>query len=108
MPTRARAMSRRALRVADLGHGRTGLAVVDVEVGCLFGRGPVVHVLQLGTDGGSATGASQPVVEALAGDALVGEAAHDVHGGLRGALGGQARGLLAELDLGLTDVAAEQ
>src|SRR4051812_10767392 len=55
------ARSRGALRLAGLGDVRTGLVVVDVEVGRLVGRGPVVHVLQLGADGRRATGATQPV-----------------------------------------------
>src|SRR5437763_720109 len=81
------------------------LAVVDVELGRLVRRGPLVEVLQLGADRRRATCTPEPVVEDLAGDALVGEATDDMDCGLGRALRRQARRLLPELDLGLADVA---
>ena len=52
--------------------------------------------------------AVHPGAEHLAGLALVVEAADDAHDGLGGVLGRQAQRLLAEVDLLLADVAAEQ
>ena len=74
-----------ALRFADLGDVGSGLAEVDVEVGALrrgWGtrRGPA-GPRRWPCD---AADALDPAAEALAGLALVGEAAHDPDGGLGG------------------------
>ena len=59
-------------------------------------------------DGLGAADAVHPGAEHLAGLALVVEAPDDADGGLGGVLGRQAQRLLAEVDLLLADVAAEQ
>src|SRR5512132_286367 len=97
-----------ALADSDLGLVRTRLVVVDVELGPLLGRGELVELLELGGDGLGATRPVHPVPEGLAGVALVGEAPYDPHRGLGGLLGRQAQRLVAEVDLLLSDVAAEQ
>src|SRR3954451_1472829 len=63
--------SRRALRVADLGHVGAGLAVVHVELGALVGGRELVELLQpLGDDLGAADPV-HPVPEDLTGLALL-------------------------------------
>src|SRR5687767_4796131 len=68
---RSQARSRSALRVAGLGHVRTGLAVVDVVLGAILGRGELVEVAQVLGDRLHATGPVDPRAEHLARLALV-------------------------------------
>ena len=68
----------------------------------------MVEVLERSAHLRRAAGAGEPVGERLAGLALVGEPADDAHDRFGTRLGRQLRGLLAELDLHVADVAAEQ
>src|SRR5262245_27522909 len=97
-----------ALAGADFGRVRPGLVVVDVELGAVLRGGELVELLELGADGLGPAGPVHPRAERLAGRALLGEAPDDAHRGLGGVLGRQAQGLLAEVDLCLAHVAAQQ
>src|SRR6476620_7123767 len=83
-----------ALGLAGLGHVGPGLAEVDVEVRGVVGHGELVELLEVGGDLLDPADAVHPPAERLPGLARV--------------LGGQPQGALAEVDLGLPDVAAEQ
>src|SRR3954453_15478180 len=67
------APSRRALRVADLGHVGAGLAVVDVVLGPVVGGREDVELLEPLGDGLGPAGSVHPVTEDLAGLPLLGE-----------------------------------
>src|SRR5262245_19558839 len=97
-----------ALAGTDFGGIRPGLVVVDVVVGPFLGRGELVELLELGGDRLGPAGPLHPGPERLAGGALVREPADDPHGRLGRVLGRQAEGLLAEVDLRLAHVAAQQ
>src|SRR5262249_49332190 len=99
---------RRTLPVADVRDIRTGLVVVDVELWAHVGSGEVVELLQGGADGSRAAVATEPRRKVLARLALVVEPSHETHDGFRRVLRGNLRGLVAELDLGLTEVATEE
>src|SRR5438128_2458675 len=99
-----RGSSGRALRFARLGDVRTGLVVVDVEVGCFLMGGELIEVSQTFGDRLRTTHAIHPGPERLAGVTLVGEPPHDADCGLGRVLRGQTQRLLTELDLCLTDV----
>src|SRR6185437_5647020 len=66
------------------------------------------EVLDRVADALGAAGAGEPVREVLTGLALVVEATDDAHDCFGRRLRGQLRGLVAELDLGVADVTAEQ
>src|SRR3954452_2326050 len=97
--------SRRALALSDLRDVGPGLVEVDVEVGVLLGRREDIEVLQGGADLGRAARPVEPLAERLARGPFTREARHDAHHGLGRGLGRELRGLLAELDLHLADVA---
>src|SRR4051812_9938972 len=100
---RRRSGSDGALRVADLGDVRAGLAIVGVVLGRFLGRGEAVELLEPGRHAGCASGALHPRPEALAGLSLAGEATDHTGGRLGGVLGRQAKGLVTEVDLLLPD-----
>ena len=104
----SRKLMSRALAVADFGDVRAGLAVVDEELGPVVGSGEVVEVLDGLADALGATRTGEPLRELLAGVALLVEATDDAHDRFGRRLGRQLRGLVAELDLHVADVTAEQ
>ena len=100
--------SRSALAHADVGDIRAGLVVVDVEAGVDGWLGKNVEVLESLADFASSADAIHPGTECLARLSLLGEAAQNPRHCLGCGFRRQPKGLVAEMDGFLTDVAAEQ
>src|SRR4029453_1545988 len=107
-PSRSARSHAGAFADPDLGLVGTRLVVVDVELGALVRRGELVEILELGGDGLGATRAVHPLPERLTGHTLVCKPPDDPDRGLRGPLGRQPQRLVAEVDLLLAHMAAQE